>query len=471
MNIAQIRPEAVPHSIESEQQLIGMMLLNPSVAGSVQRAGGVDLFYDPVHAAIFEVIAAKERGNFSVGIIEVADVMRSHEGLNELGGKAYLVRTAGASLSAHAAPSYIDLLRDMRRKRQLSTAISEAQASITRGDEPSADIASRLEIALMELADAGDNSGPVPMQHAVALALEQINSAYMGDNFAQVTSGIPALDKIVSGFYPGELILIGGRPSMGKTGVALSIALNAARAGHGVVIASLEMNPESMAMRALSEATASTQAAGSYSDMRRGTLTEAQKDAMLSVARGVADLPITFLPRQFSDLGALYAGAKQAKRAMGDKMRLLIIDYTQLLRVPGKAGRYEVITEISIALKALAGQLNMPIIALSQLSRGIESREDKRPMMSDLKESGQLEQDADAILFCYRDAYYLEREKPVAADENNKTADELKLESAWTIAMDAAHNKLEIIVAKQRQGEIGTAHVRFNPALNLIWEA
>ena len=245
---------------------------------------------------------------------------------------------------------------------------------------------------------------------------------------------------------------------MGKTGVALAIALNAARAGHGVCIASLEMNPEAMAMRALSEATANARNAIYYSKMRRGELTEPQVDTLRAAARQVADLPIAFLSREHEDIGALIAGAKQAHRTMPGGLRLLVVDYVQILKGQGR-DRYEKITELSTALKRLSGQLNIPILALSQLSRQVESRDDKRPMLSDLRESGQLEQDADAVLFCYRDEYYLEREQPTSPDK----------EEAWRACLERSRNRLEIIVAKQRQGEVRTAHVRFNPATNLIW--
>ena len=215
-------------------------------------------------------------------------------------------------------------------------------------------------------------------------------------------------------------------------------------------------------MRALSEETAQSRHAVSYANMRRGDMAESHVQSLQKAAGVVSNLPITFLPRQFSDIGALFSGAKQAQRAMGGKMRLLIVDYAQLLRSPAKS-RYEQITEISIALKALAGQLNVPVIALSQLSRSLESRDDKRPQLSDLRESGQLEQDADAVLFCYRDEYYHERDRPTPQDE-------IAAHEAWQDTADKIKNRLEIIVAKQRQGEIGTAHVKFNPALNLIWE-
>lgn len=462
MSVSYLKPTSEPHMVEAEQGLLGCLLLGHSAVGQCIRKGGADLFFDPVHAAIFEAIEAKEKISHLVSPLTVADALRGSEGLNALGGQNYLVRLAGASFAGAAASGYIDMLADLRRKRQIIAAMSEAQASIARGDEAADLISNRLEAALVSVSASDDASGPVSILKAVSIAMDQIKAAFEGTDDAFVKSGIPSLDKMISGFYPGELILIGGRPSMGKTGVALSIGLNAARAGHGVVIASLEMNPEAMAMRALSEETAQSRHAVSYANMRRGDMAESHVHSLQHAARVVSDLPITFLPRQFSDIGALYAGAKQAQRAMGGKMRLLIVDYAQLLRSTAKS-RYEQITEISIALKALAGTLNVPVIALSQLSRSLESRDDKRPQLSDLRESGQLEQDADAVLFCYRDEYYHERDRPTPQDD-------IALHEAWQDAADKIKNRLEIIVAKQRQGEIGTAHVKFSPALNLIWE-
>lgn len=298
------------------------------------------------------------------------------------------------------------------------------------------------------------------MQAAVVASMAEISAAYRGDETDALMTGIGALDHLTGGFGPGELIILGGRPSMGKTALALSIALNVARAGHGVAIASLEMTPKAMALRALSEATAQAGHASSYKQMRRGDMAESQVETLRRIAPEVAALPISFLERKFADLDALIAGCRQIKRAMGDGLKLLIVDYLQLIEARGE-NRTQEISRISRALKALAGTLDVPIIALSQLSRQVESREDKRPMLSDLRESGQIEQDADAVLFCYRDEYYLERRKPDESDID-------KLDK-WRAAMEVTRNRLEIIVAKHRQGEIGTAHVRCNVALNLIW--
>ena len=458
--VAYLRDDNAPHLVEAEQSVLGSLLLGMGQVGTIIRRGGAELFLDPVHAAIFEAVAAKDKTQHLVSPVTIKEAMRGNEALAQL-GEGYLARLAGAAMQSSFA-GYVDMLADLKGKRHIIAAMSEAQAAIARGDDTADRIAAKLEASLVSVADTSGNTGPVSMLKAVTVAMEQIRAAYQGEDSGCVKSGIVALDRMISGFYPGELVLIGGRPSMGKTGVALSIGLNAARAGHGVVIASLEMNPEAMAMRALSEATAHNKLAVSYAQMRRGEMAESQVDSLRQAALDVSELPIEFLPRQYADIGALFAGAKQAKRKMGDDMRLLIVDYAQLLKSQAKS-RYEQITEISIALKALAGQLNVPVIALSQLSRNVEQREDKRPQLSDLRESGQLEQDADAVLFCYRDEYYLERDKPTESDPVQDHED-------WRRAMEAARNKLEIIVAKQRQGEIGTAHVRFNPALNLIWE-
>lgn len=460
--IVPIRPDMdmQPVNVEAEQLVIGQLLLTPEHIDRAFRAGGTDIFADPVHGAIFDEMLSRHRGGRLVSPVALREAMLAIPGMEEIGGPGYLARLAGSSQGVASLPAYIDMLSDLRAKRDMVAAMDMARQAIMRGDDTAGVIAGRLEAAM--IASAPESAkGPVSMRKAVNIALEQVSAAYRGDHIDVVRSGIPALDKMIGGFYPGELVLIGGRPSMGKTGVALSIALNAARAGDHVCIASLEMNPEAMAIRALSEATAQNRDAVSYAAMRRGEMSDRQVDALRDCAPRVADLPITFLPRHYQDIGALFAGAKQAHRAA--PLKLLIVDYAQLLRSPAKS-RFEQITEISIALKSLSGQLNVPVIALSQLSRQVETRDEKRPMLSDLRESGQLEQDADAVLFCYRDEYYVERMRP-AEDADIGEHDE------WRTAMDRAKNRLEIIVAKQRQGEIGTAHVMFNPALNIIWEA
>lgn len=445
-------------SIEAEQQVLGSLLLSPDQFSLVESHGGTKLFFDPVHADIFDAIRIKARAGALADITTVALVMGHHDGLTELGGRTYLARLAAASTSPHAMGGYCITLADLAGKRDLQAALTDASQSLLRGDASASEVAARLEGAIIAMEDPKDGRGPISMLKAVNDAIGTIHAAYSGEDSNAIKSGIGAVDRIVPGFFPGELTLLGGRPSMGKTAVALTMALNAARSGKAVAIASLEMTPEALAMRALSEATSEAGNAVPYTKMRKGDMSEPQMRTVIEEAQFVANLPITFLPRHFSDVGALVSGSRQLARA--GKLDLLIVDYAQLLRAEGR-GRYEQITNISIALKALSITLDIPVIALSQLSRDLERRDDKRPMLSDLRESGQLEQDADNVLFCYREEYYLERKQPDVGD--------LEEISLWQAAMERNRGLLEIIVAKQRMGEIGTAHCRCALAMNRVW--
>lgn len=452
----------IPHSVEAEQQVLGAILLDPDRIPVALASGGASLFYDPVHAAIFKVAADKLNASEVVSPVTVANAPSLQEALADLGGKAYIVRLAGAAISSSMIGGYVDFLAETRTKRQGLEIVTDAAVKLSQEDTSATEILAGVEGAISALETTAKARRPVSMMKAVTGALDASFSAYRGEERRVVGTGIGALDRLVGGFGPGELILLGGRPSMGKSAVALSCALAAARAGHPVVIASLEMTPESMAMRALSEATSRQRASTSYADMSRGLMSEEQARSLAEAAKEVAELPMQFLPPDFRDVDALTGGTKQALRLLPKgKLPLIVVDYLQLLRSSAR-DRFQQITEISIALKSLSMKSEAPVVALSQLSRALEGREDKRPMLSDLRESGQLEQDADSVIFCYRDEYYLERQKP---DDND-----LERVADWHEIMARAKNRLELIVAKQRKGPIGTAHVRFNPAINAIWE-
>jgi len=456
-------PDSEPHSVEAEQQVLGAILLGYG-AKSVYAVGGADIFHDPVHREVFKTCARLEKAGRPVSPVTVAASLSGDLSaqISDLGGKGYLARLAGASVSSRMVGEYAKVVAEAKAKRDLIAIINRGREGLSSGDLMASDVAAQMEAAFGTLVRSESAVRPVTMSEAVSEAMQNAHSAYMGEALNTVASGLPSLDRIISGFGAGEMWLLGGRPSMGKTGVALSMGLNAARAGHPVIIASLEMTPSAMAMRALSEQTSLQNVATPYSDMRRGDFTEAQGNAMKEAAHLLVDLPITFLPRQYQDTDLLQVGVKQSLRTMsGGKMPLVLVDYAQLLRSKAKT-RYEQVTEISLALKGMAMDLNVPVVALSQLSRAIEARDDKRPMMSDLRESGQLEQDADGVMFCYRDEYYLQREEP--------TRDNHEVHEAWQSACNASRNRLEVIVAKQRQGQIATAHMMFNPALNRIWE-
>ena len=453
-----MKPETL-FNAEAEQQLLGSLLLDASRI-SAMPTQDADIFFDPAHSAVFKEIRRRYKMDQPADPVAMKVWAQGCEHLEGFGGARYLVRMAGASVSSTQVKHYCDILDDLRAKREIAKAIAMAQEALTGDTESAGVISGRLEAALASGGSRSD-AGPVSMTKAVTGALTEINDVYQGREIPGVKSGLGSLDAFFGKMSPGQLILLAGRPSMGKAAVALSMALNVARSGKGVCMATLEMTPESMSLRALSEATANISGASTpYADMLN-SIEENQMRAIVGASKDLSELPIQFLPPTYRDVGALYSGAKRCQSIFNGNLGLVVIDYLQLLNADGRS-RTEQVTNISIAMKALAMQLGVPVLALSQLSRAVETRDNKRPMLSDLRESGQLEQDADAVLFCYRGEYYLERDEPEEDDLDNR--------AAWMEAMEQAQGRLEIIVAKQRQGRVGTAKMRFNPALNLIWD-
>lgn len=454
------KTEAV-FSPEAEQQVLGAILLDNKRLSIVAQAGGADLFHEPFHVEIYKHLAAMERDGILANPVTLREWAQAYPGSSEYGGAAYLARLALSAITPDLIGDYSQHLGELSARRKVVKAIDAARVSVMSGEVPAAHVAAQLEASILTV-EGGNGPRPVSMTEAATLAGQQAWAAHMGEETKAVPTGIGPLDRLVSGLYPGEMILLGGRPSMGKTAVAINLALNAARAGRKVAFCSLEMGPDAIALRCLSETMALRGKAVTYRDLQAGQFSETHGDAFAEALEEVAALPIMFLPRQYADIGAIMAGAKRA-RAMMKGLDLIIVDYVQLMRASQAKSRYEVITEVSTALKRLAGQLDVPVLALSQLSRAVEQRDDKRPRMDDLRESGQLEQDADTILFCYRDEYYLEREPTEGLTDDQFEALEAQKQRA--------RNRLEIIVAKQRKGPIGTANVFCNVALNRIWES
>jgi len=447
-------------SPEAEQQVLGAIMLDNKRLSMVAQAGGVALFHEPFHAALYKHIAGMERDGILASPVTLREWAQAYPRSDDYGGAGYLVRMAGAAVLPGQIGDYVEHLAELSARRRIVAAVDEARARVLSGELPASHIAAQLEASILTV-EGGKSARPVTMTEAARKAAEQAWAAHSGEETGAVPSGIGPLDRMVYGFRPGEMVLLGGRPSMGKTAVAINVALNAARAGRKVAFCSLEMGPDAIALRCMAESMAQQGRAITYRDLGAGNIPELAHGAFADALQEVAGLPIVFLPREYQDVGALMAGTKRA-RAMMKGLDLIIVDYVQLMKASQAKNRYEVITEISTAIKRLAGQMEVPILALSQLSRAVEQRDDKRPRMDDLRESGQLEQDADTILFCYRDEYYLEREPTEGLSfEDLESLEQQK---------QRARNRLEIIVAKQRQGPIGTANVFCNVAINRIWE-
>lgn len=459
-------PETMPHSIEAEQQLLGAILTNNDVFDRVASIIGPQHFFDPVHARIYEIASARIAKNNLASPVTLKAFMEDDEGLKELGGPAYLARLAGAAISSFAVRDYAQMIYDLAVRRDLISLgrdISAKAAKVDVASEPREQIV-EAEQALYKLAEQGrSDTGFQSFLKAVTDAVNVANAAYQREGgLAGVSTGLVDMDRKLGGLHKSDLLILAGRPSMGKTSLATNIAFNIAKAyrkgirpdgtegtveGGVVGFYSLEMSAEQLATRILSEA-----AEVPSEQIRRGDMTETEFRRFVDAAKSLEACPLFIDDTPALPISQLAARARRLKRTHG--LDVLIIDYLQLVKGTGKGeNRVNEISEISQGLKAIAKELDIPVIALSQLSRQVESREDKRPQLSDLRESGSIEQDADVVMFVFREEYYKEREKP--------GEHELEKMAAWQEEMERLHGRAEVIIGKQRHGPIGTVELSF----------
>ena len=460
------QPEAMPHSIEAEQQLLGAILTNNDVYDRIASIIGPQHFYDPVHARIFEVAATRIAKNALASPVTLKAFLEEDEGLKELGGPAYLARLAGAAISSFAVRDYAQMIYDMAIRRELIGLGHDIAGKAQRADvesEPRDQIV-EAEQKLYQLSEQGQSdSGFQSFLKAVTDAVNVANAAYQRDGgLAGISTGLTDMDKKLGGLHKSDLLILAGRPSMGKTSLATNIAFNIARAykrgarpdgtegaieGGVVGFYSLEMSAEQLAARVLSEASEVPS-----EQIRRGDMTETEFRRFVEAAKTLESCPLYIDDTPALPISQLSARARRLKRTHG--LDVLIVDYLQLVRGAGRSeNRVNEISEITQGLKAIAKELDIPVIALSQLSRQVESRDDKRPQLSDLRESGSIEQDADVVMFVFREEYYVEREKP--------SDDKLEEMAAWQERMERLHGKAEVVIGKQRHGPIGTVELSF----------
>ena len=458
--------EASPHNIEAEQQLLGAILTNNDIYDRVAGVINETHFYDPVHARIYEVAASRIAKNALASPVTLKAFLEDDPGLKELGGPAYLVRLAGAAISSFAARDYAQMIYDLAIRRSLMDLgrdIASKAAKVDVASEPKEQIV-EAEQALYKLAEAGQTTqGFQSFLKAVTDAVNVANAAYQRDGgLAGVSTGLTDMDKKLGGLHKSDLLILAGRPSMGKTSLATNVAFNIAKAykkgklpdgtegavnGGVVGFYSLEMSSEQLAARILSEA-----AEVPSEQIRRGDMTEAEFRRFVEAAKSLEACPLYIDDTPALPISQLAARARRLKREHG--LDVLIVDYLQLVRpASAKDSRVNEVSEITQGLKAIAKELDIPVIALSQLSRQVENREDKRPQLSDLRESGSIEQDADVVMFVFREEYYKEREKPGDHD--------LEAMGKWQEEMERLHGRAEVIIGKQRHGPIGTVELSF----------
>ncbi|MEO1313170.1 MAG: replicative DNA helicase [Pseudomonadota bacterium] len=456
----------LPHNIEAEQALLGALLVNNEVYDRIAALVNESHFYDPVHAHIFEIATARIQKNALASPVTLKPFLEENPGLKELGGPAYLVRLAGAAISVFAARDYAQVIYDLAVRRnlmQIGDEISLKAATVTPDSEPREQIV-EAEQQLYQLAEQGTTeSGFQSFLKAVTDAVNVANAAYQRDGgLSGVSTGLIDLDKKLGGLHPSDLLILAGRPSMGKTSLATNIAFNIAKIyrkgkrpdgqdgtldGGVIGFYSLEMSAEQLAARILSEASEVPS-----EQIRRGDMTEEEFRRFVEAAKALEACPLYIDDTPALPISQLAARARRLKRQHG--LDVLIVDYLQLVRpASAKDSRVNEVSEITQGLKAIAKELEVPVIALSQLSRQVEAREDKRPQLSDLRESGSIEQDADVVMFVFREEYYKEREKPGEHD--------VEAMMKWQEEMSRLHGKAEVIIGKQRHGPIGTVELAF----------
>ena len=444
----------LPNNIEAEQSILGSILLANEIFDEINIIVSSKNFYDPMHQKIF---AAIEKLIFS-GLLANPITLKNYfkEEKDELNIPEYLVKITKFSASSRQAIEYSKLIYDLFVKRELIK-ISENiidTAKLNDLDNDGQKIIQDFEKNLFDLAEKGSfNSSLVKFDEAVKETIEMASNAFKNDEgIVGVPTGLKDLDDRLGGLHNSDLVIIAGRPSMGKTALATNIAFHAAKKvqeeGKKTSIAffSLEMSSEQLSTRILAE-----QSRIKSNDIRRGKISEEQFDKFIETSKNIAELPLYIDETPAISIAALSNRARRIKRLYG--LDMIVVDYIQLMSSPNsKDGRVQEISAITQGLKAIAKELSVPVLALSQLSRAVEQRDDKKPLLSDLRESGSIEQDADVVMFVYREAYYLQSKEPKPASVEH---------AEWQAKMNEVSHLAEIIIGKQRHGPTGNIMVEF----------
>lgn len=459
-----------PHNIEAEKALLGAIFANNRAYEAVSE------FLKPEHFALGQngrIFAAcaklVERGQIA-DPVTLKNFFEQDQSLAEVGGPAYLAELASSAVGLINAGEYGRLVYDLHLRRELINLGEDVVERAYGGDVDATaiDQIERAEQGLYDLATRGEYEGGFqPFKTSVIDAIEMAEKAHKREgSLAGVGTGFTDVDKTLGGLHPSDLIILAGRPSMGKTALATNIAFNAAyshaksKGGEGGIVGffSLEMSAEQLASRILSEQTDI-----SSDRMRKGELSNDEFNRLVVASQTLHQIPIYIDDTPALTVSALRTRARRLKRQHG--LAMIVIDYLQLIASSGSRSdnRVQEVSEITRGLKTLAKELDVPVLALSQLSRAVEQRDNKRPQLSDLRESGSIEQDADVVMFIFREEYYLERDEPAQRqDENDDKFFERR--KRWEERLETVRNVAEVIVAKQRHGPIGTIKLMFQGA-------
>ena len=444
----------LPNNIEAEQAILGTILVSNEIFDEINTIISNVNFYDPMHQKIFAAIESLIYKGMLANPITLKNYFENEK--DDLNIPEYLVKITKFSTSSRQAIEYSKIIYDMYVRRELIK-ISENTIDTAKQKDLNVsgqNIIENSERLLFDLAEKGSfSSSLVKFDEAMKLTIEMASNAYKNEEgIVGVPTGLRDLDDTLGGLHESDLIIIAGRPSMGKTALATNIAFNAAQrlqaSGKKSSIAffSLEMSSEQLSTRILAE-----QSRIKSNDIRRGRISDEQFDKFIETSKNISELPLYIDETPAISIAAISNRARRIKRLHG--LDMLVVDYIQLMRATNtKDGRVQEISEITQGLKAIAKELAIPVLALSQLSRAVEQRDDKKPQLSDLRESGSIEQDADVVMFVFREAYYLERKEPRPATVEH---------AEWQAKMNEISNLAEIIIGKHRHGPTRSIMLEF----------
>ena len=454
-SIVQENFKELPNNIEAEQAVIGSLLVTNELFDEINTILTSINFYDPMHQKIFNAIESLIYKGMLANPITLKNYFENEK--DDLNVPEYLVKITKFSTSTRQATEYSKIIYDMFVRRELIK-ISEQTIDTAKLNDLNINgqnIIENSERLLFDLAEKGSfNSSLIKFDEAMKQTIEMASAAYKNEEgIVGVPTGLRDLDDRLGGLHQSDLIIIAGRPSMGKTALATNIAFNASqklqesKRKSSIAFFSLEMSSEQLSTRILAE-----QSRIKSNDIRRGRISDDQFDKFIETSKNISELPLYIDETPAISIAAMSNRARRIKRLFG--LEMIVVDYIQLMKgtFNNKDGRVQEISEITQGLKAIAKELSIPVVALSQLSRAVEQRDDKKPMLSDLRESGSIEQDADVVMFVYRESYYLKAKEPRPATVEH---------AEWQVKMNEVSHLAELIIGKQRHGPTGNISLEF----------
>ena len=476
-----VEPVQLPRNVEAEAAMLGAMMIDNRLADDIVDKLEPAHFYEPVHGRVFAAIKTLRAQDMLATPVTLRPMFNADEGMKELGGPAYLATLTGSGAGLIGARQFAQQIYDLAMLRAL---VSVGRTLVDRAMDTSEEVNPRAQIETAEeelfkvASDGGAESSVKTFAQATTLAVKMAERALnSGGNVSGITTGFDTINAKIGGMHHSDLMILAGRPGMGKTSLATNIAFNAAKrwmrdmqdgiapaqsVGAKVAFFSLEMSADQLATRILAE-----QSGISSESLRMGKISRAEFAQLAAAAAELETLPLFIDDTGGLSISSLHTRVRRLQRRHNNEIGLVVVDYLQLLTGSGKqtdGNRVQEISEISRGLKTLAKDLNVPVMALSQLSRAVEQREDKRPQLSDLRESGSIEQDADMVWFVYREDYYVAAKEPKRPSEgdDSKTFED---HARWASDMERVYGLAELIVAKQRHGATGKVTLKFDPRI------